>query len=220
MTARSACPPSPRASLPSPGVTRQRVMSLHHLGDRCVTVFALTGSCAESIALLSALLYARPSGLCRLLSAPAGHRSFPTISLRIFPQMPGPLLRRSQEAHMPVSSSLSSAFPNGRLGRLPATIREHSATFSKLQTFRYVQASEFAHLPGRSYRCAQMGAQGSRGLYVRAYRASLPLHAPDMLAARSQAIGGVGTFTRADSQPCRLLPPMCSCVAGSVGSAI
>jgi hypothetical protein len=157
MTASSACPPSPRAPLPSPGVTRQRVMSDHHLGDRYVTVFALIGSCAESIALLSALLYARPSGLCWLLSAPAGHQSFPTISLRIFPQMPGPLLRRSQEVHMPISSSLSSAFPNGRLGRLPATIREHDfsrATISKLQTFRYVQASEFAHLPDRSYRCA------------------------------------------------------------------
>jgi hypothetical protein len=37
----------------------------------------------------------------------------------------GPLLRRSQEVHMPVSSSLSSAFPKLRVGRLPATIREH-----------------------------------------------------------------------------------------------
>jgi len=57
----------------------------HHLRGRYPTVFAPTGSCARSIALLSALLHARPSGLCRLLSAPAGHQSFPTLSLHSFP---------------------------------------------------------------------------------------------------------------------------------------
>ena len=51
-------------------------------------------------------------------------------------------------------------------------------------------------------------AQGSRGFYIRAYRASLPLPAPDMLAVRTQAIDGAGTFTQPDSQPCRLLPPV------------
>ncbi len=54
---------------------------------------------------------------------------------------------------------------------------------------------------------AALTAQGSRGFYIRAYRASLPLHAPDMLAVRIQAIDGAGTFTQPDSQPCRLLPP-------------
>ena len=34
------------------------------------------------------------TGLCRLPSAPAGRRTFPTLSLRIFPRMPGPLPRR------------------------------------------------------------------------------------------------------------------------------
>jgi len=171
MTARSACPPSPRAPLPSPGVTRQRVMSHHHLGDRYVTVFALTGSCAGSIALLSALLYARPSGLCRLLSAPAGHRSFPTLSLRIFPQMPGPLLRRSQEVHMPVSSSLSSAFPSRRMGRLPTTTRKHD--FSR-HCFRSCRHSftfrPLSLLTSQVVPTAAHVAQGSRGFYIRAYR--------------------------------------------------
>jgi len=55
---------------------------------------------------------------------------------------------------------------------------------------------------------AALTAQGSRGFYIRAYRASLPLHAPDMLAVRIQAIDGAGTFTQPDSQPCRLLPPV------------
>jgi hypothetical protein len=48
--------------------------------------------------------------------------------------------------------------------------------------------------------------QGSRDFYIRAERASLPLHAPDMLAVRIQAIDGTRTSTLLDSQPCRPLP--------------
>src|ERR1035441_2578850 len=48
--------------------------------------------------------------------------------------------------------------------------------------------------------------QGSRDFYIRAERASLPRHAPDMLAVRIQAIDGARTSTLQDSQPCRLLP--------------
>ena len=48
--------------------------------------------------------------------------------------------------------------------------------------------------------------QGSRDFYIRAERASLPLHAPDMLAVRIQVIDGARTFTLQDPQPCRLLP--------------
>src|SRR5216684_6185045 len=47
---------------------------------------------------------------------------------------------------------------------------------------------------------------GSRDFYIRAERASLPLHAPDMLAVRIQAIDGTRTSTLSDSQPCRPLP--------------
>ena len=61
--------------------------------------------------------------------------------------------------------------------------------------------------PPRSSLPLRIPPQGSRGFYVRAYRA--PSHAPDMLAVRIQAIDGTGTFTLSDSQPCRLLltPP-------------
>jgi hypothetical protein len=48
--------------------------------------------------------------------------------------------------------------------------------------------------------------QGSRDFYIRAERASLPPHAPDMLAVRIQAIDGARTCTLLDSQHCRLLP--------------
>jgi hypothetical protein len=47
--------------------------------------------------------------------------------------------------------------------------------------------------------------QGSQSFYVRAERASLPPHAPDMLTVRIQAIDGTGTCTPLDFQPCRLL---------------
>ena len=99
----------------------------------------------------------RARSLRRLLPAPAATGIFPTLSLRIFPRMLGPLPRRSHGVHIPVSSSVSSAFPQRGLGRLPASLREYDfsrGVFSRLQTFLYVQASEFARLPGRSYRCA------------------------------------------------------------------
>jgi len=73
---------------------------------------------------------------------------------------------------------------------------------SRLQIFRTVPASKFAHpqiVPTAAHTAAR------RGFYVRAYRASLPPHAPDMLTVRIQAIDGTRTFTLSDSQPCRLL---------------
>jgi hypothetical protein len=46
---------------------------------------------------------------------------FPTLSLRIFPRMPGPPPPRSHRVHRPVSSPMSSALPNRGLGQLPAS---------------------------------------------------------------------------------------------------
>src|SRR5216683_4700225 len=57
---------------------------------------------------------------------------------------------------LPGSSPVSSAFPTLMSGRLPASFRERDFSrgkFSRLQLFRYVQASELACLPDRSYRC-------------------------------------------------------------------
>src|SRR5215831_19829695 len=59
--------------------------------------------------------------------------------------------------------------------------------------------------PPRSSLPLRVLPQGSRGFYVRAERASLPPHAPDMLTVRTQAIDGTRTFTSLDPQPCRLL---------------
>jgi hypothetical protein len=58
----------------------------------------------------------------------------------------------------PVSSTVSSAFPTGKVGRLSASVLRITTSrrplFSRLQIFRDVPASKFARPPDRSYRCA------------------------------------------------------------------
>jgi hypothetical protein len=141
-----------------------------------------------------------------LLPAPAAARTFPTISLRILPRMSGPLARRSHEVRLPVSTLVSSAFSKSiwigfPLHPSPTTSREGGvfelADISLCSNLR-VCSPPMSSLP-------LLILQGSRGFYVRAERASLPLHAPDMLTVRIQAIDGARTFTLLDSQPCRLL---------------
>ena len=51
------------------------------------------GLMRQTVALLSPLASPRARGLGRLLPAPAAQRSFPTLSLPIFPHVSGPLLR-------------------------------------------------------------------------------------------------------------------------------
>jgi hypothetical protein len=107
----------------------------------------------------------------------------------------------------PVSSTMSSAFPKERLSRLPASVPR--MTTSRRPVFRGCRYSLMFRPPSlltpRSFLPLRILPQGSRGFYVRAYRALLPPHAPDMLTVRIQAIDGTGTFTLSDSQPCRLL---------------
>jgi len=63
----------------------------HHLAGRYPSVVAPTGSCAGPITLPGASRVAPPQGLCRWLSAPAGCRSFPTLSLcESFPECLAP----------------------------------------------------------------------------------------------------------------------------------
>ncbi len=76
------------------------------------------------VALLYFGFWPRSWSLCRLLPVPAATGIIPTLSLQICPRMPGPLPRRSHRVLLPVSSSVSSAFPRHSLGRLPVGIRE------------------------------------------------------------------------------------------------
>ena len=145
-----------------------------------------------------------------MLPAPAATWIFPTLFLRIFPQMLHPLPRLSLEVHLPVSSFESSAFPVLAMGRLPASFHVYDFTWceiSRLQIFLHVEASEFARLPGRSYRCILAG----QPRLLRPGRTCFVTSACTGYANRpNQVIDGARTFTLLDSQPCRLLiPPLC-----------
>jgi hypothetical protein len=63
---------------------------------------------------------------------------------------------------------------------------------TRLQSFVNLQASEFAATQVVPTAGTQFGYQGSRGVYVRAERGSLPPRASDMLAVRNRAIDGIG----------------------------
>lgn len=71
----------------------------------------------------------------------------------------------------------------GSASRFHPRTRLSAGLFSRLQTFRYVQASTVCS-PPRSLLPLQVSPQGSRDFYLRAYRALLPPHAPDMLSVR------------------------------------
>ena len=124
------------------------------------------------------------AGLCRLLSAPAGMRTFPTLALRIFPHVPGPLPRRLLWCTHPFLPTRQR--PSRRWDPVGAEQHPYSDfsrdSISGLQSFTNVQARRFARHPGRSYRSAY--APGSRGFYIRASHGSLPPRAPDMLTVR------------------------------------
>jgi hypothetical protein len=139
----------------------------------------------QSSTLLVPRWYPRTPGLCRLLSAPAGRRTFPTLSLRICPCVLGPLPRWLLRCSYPFLPSRHRPSPRSdRVGAPQCPCSDFStAPFSRLQSFTDVQARRCAHHPGRSYRYGTR-PQGSRGFYVRASRGSLPPHAPDMLAVR------------------------------------
>jgi hypothetical protein len=94
-----------------------------------------------------------------------------------------------------------------RAARLPASVPR--ITTSRRVVFRgcryFVMFRPPSLLTPQIVPTAAILPQGSRGFYVRAYRALLPPHAPDMLTVRRQVIDGTGTCTLLDSQPCRLL---------------
>jgi len=91
----------------------------------------------------------------QVATSPCCQQDLLDVILRVFPWLLGPLPRRSHRVHAPVNFPDVIGLPLGRLGRLPALV--HDATFrgerfSRLQTFRHVQATKFVRLPGCSHR--------------------------------------------------------------------
>ena len=105
----------------------------------------------------------------------------------------------------PVSSTMSSAFPKQRMGRLPAFVPR--MTTSRRSVFRGCRYSLMFRPPSllapQIVPTAAHTAAGQPGLlhpglscsFTRTGYANRP----------TQAIDGTGTFTLSDSQPCRLL---------------
>src|SRR6202047_2328895 len=129
-------------------------------------------------------------GLCWRVVASASHSRRPKDSnLRSYCAV---LLRRPRRreagwvAVAPVSSTVPSAFPKGKVGRLPAAIPLETTSCGG--TFEVADISLCSGLqvcsPPRSSLPLRILPQGSRGFYVRAERGSLPPRASDMLTAR------------------------------------
>lgn len=123
------------------------------LEGRYPFVFARTGSCARPVARHPAPASPCADGLCSLLPAAAGHRPFPTLSLPILPCVSGPLLRRLPGCTCPFLPP--EHWPSPPFDRVGVSRHPDSdfcrGSFSKLQSFAYVQTRKFARHSGRSH---------------------------------------------------------------------
>ena len=73
----------------------------------------------------------------QVASSPCCQRVLPDVILKIFPEMLDPVPRWSHRLHVPVSSSVSAAFPTKRLGRLPTSFREYDFSRGDFRGCRY-----------------------------------------------------------------------------------
>src|SRR5215831_17079017 len=94
--------------------------------------------------------------LCRFYAVPAAHGSFPTLSLKVLPWMLDPVPRRYTCALTCFFHSVIG-LPQAKIGSAvsvyPTNNDFSQARVSRMQIFRNVPASKFAHPPDRPYRC-------------------------------------------------------------------
>ncbi len=177
------------------------------LGGRCPSLIAPTDSCAKPAWLSPPSVFSLVRGVFAGRSQPL----LPTGSSRRY------LCESFLGCLIPYPGGSTKCFylflplwhrpsPRKETGRLPqflanTTFRE--AGFRGCRYFFMFRPPSL--LVSQIVPTAAVLPQGSRDFYFRAERASLPLHAPDMLTVRIQVIDGTRTFTLLDSQPCRLL---------------
>ena len=107
------------------------------------------------LALLSFGYSPRSRSLCRLLPAPAASGTFPTLFCESFLRCLSPCPGGPLSAFAWFFLRVIGLPPQrkGRLSRFCPRTRFSTARVSRLQLFRYVQASQLARLPDRSYLC-------------------------------------------------------------------
>ena len=144
----------PSAPLPDVGVTFVRETYLASCGD--ITPRSSLLRAHVPIPCGSPLLrfFTSFEESLQVATSPCCHQDLLDVILRVFPCLPGPLPRRSHRVHAPVTSPMSSAFPlgGGSASRFCPRCNFSWERFSRLQTFRYVQAIKFVRLPGCSHR--------------------------------------------------------------------
>ena len=113
----------PRAPLPDPRCYRL-VREVSRTSSESITPpSSLLRAHAPDLLPLLGFGSPTPMSLGRLSSVPAGRRPFPTLSLRLFPWMLGPLPRQVPRVPVPVSSPRPSAFPRSSWVGIPVIIR-------------------------------------------------------------------------------------------------
>ena len=153
MSGDSWCGQGPRVPLRKPGVT-SRVVILWTTSAGVTLPSSLVRTQAPILPPPRASGVPSTPGLCRLLSAPAGRRTFPTFSLRILPCVLGPLPRLLVECISPFLPPRHRPSPRAdQVGASQSPYSDFStAPFSRLQSFLDVQAHRCARHPDRSYR--------------------------------------------------------------------
>ena len=126
---------------------------MDHVSRRVPAVIARTDSCANPppSSCLGGTLNTRSMPVA---VAPAGRRTFPTFSLRIFPCVLGPLPRQLVECLYPFLPPRHRPSPGSdQVGASQSPYSDFStAPFSRLQSFLDVQARRFACHSDRSSR--------------------------------------------------------------------
>jgi len=124
-------------------------------GGRYPSFLALTDSCVNPVTSPELRPWPRLRSLRRLPSPPAAHGIFSTLFCQSFLRCLSPYPGGSAECTCLVLPQRHRPSPTEKWVGFPRLSREHDFSrtpISGLQLFLYVQASEFACLPGRSYR--------------------------------------------------------------------
>ena len=199
-------PPSAQSPFAARRCYRRAGDVQHLLVRRYSHFIAPMGSCARPVALPPASALASHERSLQVAVSPCWAQALPDVtsadlSPRVWTTTPA-----APKVHVPVSSPEALAFPEFEAGRRFASLQQLLPLDSPFRScshslmFRPMDLLATPVAP-----TSRLSALSSRGFYVRAYHGLLPPRAADMLTAQIRAIGGNGTRTRQNRQPCRLL---------------